>query len=61
MKTEKEHKAYEEGFYDGNAKAYSDLDIDNLDPLMTEQIGVNFAVEKFKDCKTLEDFQTEYA
>jgi hypothetical protein len=55
-----EEEAYEDGYDDGQVDAYENLEIDNLDDLIVEEIGVNFCVEKFKDCKTLEEFQTEY-
>lgn len=48
-------KAYDEGIVNG-ALEYEE---DNP-PINEEKIGVDFVVEKFADCKTLEDFQDAY-
>lgn len=55
--------AYEEGLQDGedNYKEDNPETIENLSESVKEEIGLKFAVEKFKDCKTLEDFQREFS
>ncbi len=48
-------KAYEKGWDDGEKDAE-----ENFEQQDEEEIGLQFAVERFKDCRTLEDFQNEY-
>ncbi len=48
-------KVQTQGFEDGLKEAR-----DEHEEVDKEQIGLTFAVEKFKDCRTLEDFMTEY-
>ncbi len=54
-------EAYDTGYEDGKESAEDDFSpAEQLSELDAEEIGVNFVVEKFKDCKTLEDFQDAY-
>lgn len=48
-------ESYDEGQDDAEPE-----DIDEVPNLMQEEIGVNYAVEQFKDCKSLEEFQQAY-
>lgn len=48
---------WDEAFSEGKSNADIMADhIDEVSDLVQEEIGVNFVVEKFKDCKTLEEF-----
>lgn len=57
-------EGYEKGKEAGEEYAADNFEAtepEEVNDTLAERIGCEFAVEKFKDCKTLEDFQTEYA
>lgn len=49
-----------DGIIEGNEEAENSFNADDLEDVEIEKIGCNFVVEKFKDCKTLEEFKDAY-
>lgn len=60
MKTEAEiKKLIADAFDDGHQEGY-EAGLEEMGDNYREKIGVVYAVEAFKDCITLDDFQSKY-
>lgn len=51
--------AHKEGYSSGHDDGY-ELSESEMEDVNEEKIGVEYAIESFKDCITLEDFQSKY-